>query len=194
MANERICEVCGAPIKRLDGYGIKCNGEKGLVCNECNVQLGNLQYKNYKEQAIPYMQDKLNRNTATPLGKAYVKSRFEKFRIYQEPAYTGSTGATAPTGIPAPEEPSVGNGLILGGVIFLIIAIILYIVSVRDVNGVQIANIQATVFCAASFVVSMVCFACKIVISACQGKIDAQTAIIRKEIQKSSQSTDNSEA
>ena len=190
MANERICEICGEPIKRLDGYAIKCNGVKGLVCNTCNVQLDNLQYKHYKEEGIRYLNDKLNQGKATSLGREFIESRFGKYRVYQEPAYTESSEKDAPAYTPAPEEPSTGNGLMLSGVIFLILAVILYIVSIQNVNGLQIANIQGTVFCAASFIVSMVCFACKTVITACQGKIDAQTATILKEIRETRQESD----
>ena len=57
----------------------------------------------------------------------------------------------------AQQTPSGDSGLNICGVIFLILAVVLYFVSVDNSYGV--ANIQTTVFAAASAVAAVVCFA-----------------------------------
>ncbi len=52
------------------------------------------------------------------------------------------------------------GGFILAGAVFLVAALVFYVISIRDVGyGVQVANIQTTVFAAACFVAGIVNFA-----------------------------------
>lgn len=67
------------------------------------------------------------------------------------------------------KEQLNGTGFSVVGIIFLIIAVILYVISINPLDKgtaellgtPAIINIQATVFCAASFIASVICCACK---------------------------------
>lgn len=56
-----------------------------------------------------------------------------------------------------PKKPS-STSLMCGGVVFAIIAIVLFVLSIKEVGNMYIANTQDTVFSAASAVASVVCF------------------------------------
>ncbi len=70
------------------------------------------------------------------------------------------------------EKKYNGIGFVVAGVIFLIIAVFLFVDSNKlldrkssEVLGIKaVANIQETVFSAASFIASVICFACRNVI------------------------------
>lgn len=64
--------------------------------------------------------------------------------------------------LPAADSGSgAGSALTTAGVVFWILAVILYVISVNNSYGV--ANIQATVFAGAAFVSGVVCFASRLV-------------------------------
>ena len=76
--------------------------------------------------------------------------------------------------------------LVVGG-IFGVLAIILYIDSVKDVKGFgQVANVQETVFCAACAIICAISIIGSMIISAIENGVDIQKAEIQKAIQSSS--------
>ncbi len=59
------------------------------------------------------------------------------------------------------DKPSTrpsNKGLLFCGIVFAVAAIILFVVSIREVGNMVVANIQDTVFSAAAAVASVICF------------------------------------
>ena len=63
-------------------------------------------------------------------------------------------------------------GYAAGG--FAILGIIFYLSSIKNVYGIEVANVQATVFCGASFLAAVVCFTGSLVLGAVEDKIEKE--------------------
>lgn len=196
MIKKYICEICGAEISSAEAYPVKFEGLKFHICTQCSARLDDLKYKKYKQEGIIYLREMIDQGRCTEQGKSYIRFCFEKNNAYDELAYTApieETKLAARAAELKKASASDGSGLLLSGICFLVLAAILYFTSTRDVDGLKIANIQTTVFCAASFIVSICCFACRSVITAVHEKMDIQTKTIQAEIEKYLQASKDDE-
>ena len=159
------CCICGRNINFMNTYHRTYHQHSYNLCMFCveafeqidsgkqsKVELGrkHLRAEYAKGQTVP---------EAIPMLKETLGEKLE------EEIERGMTDASNQVG----DVPVVSSGVpLLTGIIFLALAVILYFVSVNNNYGV--ANIQSTVYSAASFVAAIVCFAASRIINAVNSK------------------------
>ena len=110
-----------------------------------------------KDASEQYFRSLINKNIPHDVGIPLTKSLVGPKKIDEDrktdvkPENKTNTDSTQ-------QSTSSAGILWIGGFIFLVLAIVKYVQSIHDVDGLRIANIQSTVFAAASWIVSMVCF------------------------------------
>ena len=132
-----------------------------------------------------YLKGKLDEGVVPPENVVLVKQLAgERITDEEHAQLYGTAGAEYEASAPEPEQSAVSepvgtvqagavetvsSGVPFGaGVVFLVLAVILYFVSVNNNYGV--ANIQTTVFAGSSFVAAIVCFAASRIIKAINSK------------------------
>ncbi len=133
-----ICECCG---KRKNGslYTEKFENRSFFTCQECHEKIKNLQSTdtNLQNEAIAYLASYADSQTVA--GQFINKTLGITEKQVQEPAVRTVTETS----------------LVIAGFMFFMFSLILYLNSISNEYGV--ANIQATVFSATSFVVATIC-------------------------------------
>ena len=143
-----VCELCGRK-QTGEFYSEKLEGNVFTSCQECHNKIGDMQSTDFNKQneALQYLFNCANAQSYS--------DRAEPF-LYKTLAITdnGIKKAKEKEEQIKKDEKDKNQsevGLSVAGFCFLLLALILYITSVDNQYGV--ANIQATVFSAAAFVV-----------------------------------------
>ena len=150
------CDICGVEMGRFSAITRNYGKMSVHMCSECNniIEL-------HSGKTINFLQSKLKEKTASPIGEQYIQQVLEGIGI--DPGSENKPQTVVISGNQS-TSTSNGGGLIVAGICFLILAAFLYFVSVN--NNLGVANIQATVFAAGSFICAVICFACQRVIKA----------------------------
>ena len=181
------CEICGKTIHPADTYVEQVYGKTLELCMHCSTMVTSASGVNANNKLIgrKYLKGKLDEGVVPPENVVLVKQLAGEGLSGDEHAQLhGIAGAdkeasTQETEQPVVSEPAgsvqagtvetVSSGMPFGaGLVFLVLAVILYFVSVNNEYGV--ANIQTTVFAGASFVAAIVCFATSRIIKAINSK------------------------
>ena len=165
------CCICGHETGASSG-GLLVNGRTAPICDECGELLDASESMDQQDpQRVELYSQLLGKMRSSGASNAVIESvkgifsdvnsdevrefieseekEFEREKLEEERERESTSATWSGTG-----------GFILAGVIFLFAAIVFYVISIRDVGyGVQVANIQTTVFAAASFVAGIVNFA-----------------------------------
>ena len=172
MALSGYCPICSKGMSVVNEVKYEFRGNELKICYNCSEEIAKLSSPDdvIKEKAKLYFRNMQEKNKPQKLGVPLVKSLLEGEVSEEE------LKAPAPVvkkEIPEPSQPAevlpkpqasdeastaTNGSLKVAGVIFLIIAVVWYYISVVDVDGFKVANIQSTVFAAASAVISAVCF------------------------------------
>ncbi len=148
------CCICGAEVGTFTAYFIPFNGRDLCLCGKCKTTIQQLNSERKQEKCIGYLHQKLEGGTVTPEAIVFVKQKLGEEPSEDEIKAAAKSFET----VNLKGSSSNGDGLLtIGGISFLILAVILYFVSVDNAYGV--ANIQSTVFSAAAFVAGVVCLA-----------------------------------
>ena len=179
MAYSDPCPICG---KNLGEVGYSFNGEILYVCSFCSEEIVKLSSfsESKKEHAKEYFQRMLDNNRTIGIGTSLAQSLLingpsvTEYKVNTNNSAEESPNIQSPSSTPEviyESHPQISNtSLKISGAFFLALAIILYIVSIRSVGTFQVANIQSTVFAAASAVISAVSFVGAKIVSALNGK------------------------
>lgn len=160
------CCICGRNIGLMNTYHRSFQGRTLDTCMFCIEALEQVDSgKPAKvESGTKYLRSEMLKGMATPEAALMVKETLKDISSDELKA-TLDTISVSPGSNPS----SVSNmGTLFAGFVFLILAIILYLLSVNNNYGV--ANIPTTVFSAASFVAAIVCFAASSIIKAINTK------------------------
>jgi len=180
------CAVCGKNLVPMNTYMKTLEGKTLPLCMNCDTMTSAAAGVNSNNRltAREYLKGKLDAGVVPPENVILVKKLAGESMTEEEYAQLeGRTGGN--NEVPAPKaeaapaaegkstpadtgEPVSHNIPLYAGLVFLALAIILYVVSVNNSYGV--ANIQATVFAGAAFVSAIVCFAASRIIKAINSK------------------------
>ena len=162
------CCICGQDINSWNYTTKTYQDQDYKICMAC---LSAIDKVNSKEQqnidsGINYFRNQLDNNKtsreAIPLVK-YILGEDEPVKNVNSVSKTSSRSR-----IPSQGSEVSSSVPLFAGIVFLVLAVILYFVSVNNDYGV--ANIQSTVFSAASFIAAIVCFAAARIINAVNSK------------------------
>ena len=162
------CDICGADINSMikDTYFI--NNEPVCFCKTCWKNFMDSRSDNplTKLSALSYFRKVSAQKAMTPAGQACIDTIIRP----EEPEPIDPSVPEA-TGEPVPDTDRIHDRapadysmrFTVAGVIFAVLAVILFLVSIIKITfgneTIQVANIQATVFSATCFVSAVVCFA-----------------------------------
>ena len=163
------CCICGETYMDLYANKVSFRGKSIDVCDDCNQALKWLDSNNKKEKGMQYLRKKLENGTPSTQGFLLVKDHLHENPTQEEvEAYKTVEEATAVNEESSASTNNGGGGSLVAGIFFLVVAVILYFVSIDNNYGV--ANIQSTVYSAASFVAAIVCFATSRIIKEIKSK------------------------
>ena len=150
------CPFCGEQLGTLTMYEREIHGKAFSICSNCRNAFKKIDSGNpFKVDAgKSYFQARLKNNETAPEALPLVREILGE-TVSDEEIETATV--SIPEGAFAQNNVSGDVGLNIGGAVFLILAVILYFISVD--NSYSVANIQTTVFAAASTVAAVVCFA-----------------------------------
>ncbi len=154
------CCICGTDIGAFTTFYWTYQEHTLNLCRQCHTTIKQLKAGKKVEENIDYLRKKLSEGTVEPGAVVFVKNS-----LGEEPSEDEIQAAAKSFETVDLKNTSNGDGwLTIGGISFIILAVILYFLSVDNAYGV--ANIQATVFSAAAFVAGVVCFAAGRIIKA----------------------------
>ena len=168
------CTLCQNPISNGKDIQYSFYGSPHPICPGCYQALSDISSfrKDRRESGKQFVSNLLNENSYTPDITIELRHVLElpiSGELKQEAKEYIKNNRPSKEA-PPPDSPSdsSGYGFILAGFLFLVVAIILFILSIRKLDrysaaalGVEsVANIQLTVFSAASFIAAVVCFCC----------------------------------
>ena len=146
------CCICGTTIGFMTADRRYYNGQGFDICANCQEAFTKVKSGKASkvESGSEYLRAKRTEGVITPEALTMVADALGEIDHVKD---TANSQYRVSSGIP-----------FFAGVVFFILAVILYIASVNNNYGV--ANIQSTVFSAASFVAAIVCFAASSIIRA----------------------------
>ena len=151
------CCICGTVIGFMTANKRFYNGKSFDICTSCQDAFAKVNSSNTSKanSGLDYLRTKKAEGLIAPEAITMVDDALGETNNakYTTNAQRRNNAATVGNGVP-----------FFAGVVFLVIAAILYYVSVNNNYGV--ANIQSSVFSAASFVAAVVCFATARIIDA----------------------------
>lgn len=154
------CCVCGEELAVMNTYSRSYHGNNYEICERCNTAFKRMDKAGLRDSATDYLRKKLESGSVAPYATALVKNYLQEEITEEE----SSAAQNIPEYYNTTPAPSGSGTMYIVAVCFLILAVILYFVSVNNDYGV--ANIQSTVFSAAAFIASVVCFAAGKIIKA----------------------------
>ena len=176
------CCICGHEADEGCG-GLLVNGRTAPICNECAELLDSIessdQQNPQREEQYAALLGKMKMSGASNAVIEAVTGIAndmdpEKIRDYieteEKEAEREKQEEEERQVREAAFSSSKTSGFIFTGVLFLVAAIVFYILSVRDVGyGIQVANIQMTVFAAACFLAGIINFVAVGIVNAING-------------------------
>ena len=176
------CAICGKNLVPMNTYMQKLEGRMLPLCMNCSTMASAAAGVNANSRLTGrrYLSGKLAAGVVPkeniPLVKKLAAEEMTEAEYAQlQGTAGGNKEASAPKPEAAPVVRETGAQVAAGeqtshkpalyaGLMFLVLAVILYVVSVNNNYGV--ANIQATVFAGVAFVSAIVCFAAAGIIKA----------------------------
>lgn len=174
------CQFCGREIDKPK-HSTFMFGWNYQICPTCNdaIEKTHSMSSETKKEGYRYFSSLREAGGLHPAVDAIAKC-LSGGKLSAEELAAAKRGPDSPADVTAPapvdeanQEPrreslpatdsgnGAGTALIIGGVIFWILAVIFYMISVNNNYGV--ANIQTTTFAGAAFVSGVVCFAARLV-------------------------------
>lgn len=160
------CCICGRGIHVMNTYHRAFGGKSFDLCMFCIDALEKIDSGKPEKvvSGAKHLRSELGKGVATPDAALMVKEALKDI-----PDDELNAEITASSFSPESKPSALSStGTALAGFVFLILAIVLYFMSVNNDYGV--ANIQSTVYSAASFVAAVVCFATARIINAVNSK------------------------
>lgn len=150
------CPFCSQELGALNTYERTIHGKTINMCPNCKNAFKKIDSgKAFDVEAgKSYFRARLNNNETAQETIPFIREILGD-NVSEEEIRAAAT--STPMNNFTQSSPSGDSGLNIGGVVFLILAVVLYFISVGNSYGV--ANIQTTVFAAACFVAAVVCFA-----------------------------------
>ncbi len=184
------CSFCGNEVDSMQRYFKHYSGKDILLCKECYTEANNARGKGtdpkIRTRAIQYITNILDRNIASPDGTDLAREllsdepispqmrsatdvKFEHIKSKDGKIENAIGVLTEKTPIRSQEQynkpahgPDYPIGLLITGLVFAVLASILFFVSNQEVSTSSgiffVANFQSTIYCGFCALISIVCF------------------------------------
>ena len=166
--------MCGREVGLLNERIIQFNKFSVCLCEDCAHKSKLITSGNSarKEKAISFFQDQLTQNTASPIGDLYIKYLFGE--DITDESIPEEAKAEANRREVANANKREFSALTIWGAVFACLAVVLYILSIREVkdgySSIYVANLQTTIFAATSAIASVMCFIGQAIVNAIKEK------------------------
>lgn len=93
MATKHYCDICGEPINSLRPNSYPFDGKRIYVCDECTYCLDDLEDPKTRDNALQFLQDKMQQKEISPQGLSFIRQYPETDSIEIPSIYEASTRA-----------------------------------------------------------------------------------------------------